>query len=150
VKIEEAIKQSKFENSYQKALINVIYTANFLRDRQNEMFKAYGLLPQHYNVLRIMNGRFPEAVSAGEIKEVMLDKGNDVTRLVDKLVKLGLAKRSLCKTNRRKMDIIITQKGIQLIKEISDPLKKQITQLKKTISEKEAELLSDLLDKFRI
>ncbi len=150
MKIEEAIKQSKFENSYQKAIINIIYTANWLRDQQQETFKQHDILPQHYNVLRIVNGRYPNAISPGEIKEVMLDKGNDVTRLIDKLVKKDLVKRHTCESNRRKIDIIITKEGIQFLKEISDPFKKQIQLFKKSISEKEAETLSQLLDKFRL
>lgn len=150
MKIEQAIKQSKFESNHHKAIINIIYTANWLRDQQLDTFKTHDILPQHYNVLRIVNGRYPEAVSPGEIKEVMLDKGNDVTRLVDKLVKKGLVKRNTCENNRRKIDIIITKEGIKFLKELNEPFKKQITGLKKIISDKEAETLSDLLDKFRI
>ncbi len=149
MKIEEAIKQSKFENSYQKAIINIIYTANWLRDQQQETFKDYDILPQHYNVLRIVNGRYPNAISPGEIKEVMLDKGNDVTRLIDKLVKKGFVKRNTCESNRRKIDIIITKEGINFLKQISEPFKKQIQLLTKALHEKDAEKLSNLLDKFR-
>jgi DNA-binding MarR family transcriptional regulator len=149
MKIEEAIKQTRFENGYQKALINILYTANWLRDQQTETFKKHNILQQHYNILRILKGRYPKAVSPGEIKDVMLDKGNDVTRLVDKLVKMGLAKRNLCKMNRRKIDIFVTQKGISLLAEISEPFKKQIAALKKNMKESDAEMLSELLDKFR-
>ena len=79
----------------------------------------------------------------------MLDKGNDVTRLVDKLVKMGLLKRSLCEENRRKIDIHLTDKGVKFLKEISEPMRKQYNNIKKVLSEKEAENLSNLLDKLR-
>ncbi len=147
--IEQAIRQSKFQSSYHKAAINIIYTGNWLRDTQVDFFKAYDLLPQHYNVLRILKGKHPEAVSPGQIKEVMLDKGNDVTRLVDKLFKKGYVKRQLCKDNRRKIDIHISEKGIAFLKELEEPVKKQLSPLKKNLTEKEAEQLSYLLDKLR-
>lgn len=150
MKIEQAIKQSGFQNSYQKAVINIIYTGNWLRDVQSELLKQYDILPQHYNVLRIIKGRYPEAISPGEIKEVMLDKGNDVTRLADKLFKKGFIKRQLCKNNRRKIDIHITEKGLAFLKNVEEPIKKSFLPMKKKISEKEAELLSELLDKIRI
>ena len=149
MKIEQSIKQSKFESPFQKAVINIIYTANWLRDQQTELFKQHDILPQHYNVLRIVNGKHPKSVSPGDIKEVMLDKGNDVTRLVDKLVKMGLLKRSLCEENRRKIDIHLTDKGVKFLKEISEPMRKQYNNIKKVLSEKEAENLSNLLDKLR-
>ena len=150
MKLEEEIKQSRFESAYHKAVINILYTSNWLRDRQMEVFKAFDILPQHYNVLRIIKGKHPQACSPGEIKEVMLDKGNDVTRLVDKLVKKGFVKRNLCEENRRKIDIYITDKGITFLKELNDPLKKQLSVMKKQLSEKEAEQLSQLLDKIRV
>ncbi|MFN6038134.1 MAG: MarR family winged helix-turn-helix transcriptional regulator [Bacteroidota bacterium] len=150
MKIEEAIKQNRFDSSHQKAIINIIYTANWIRDRQCELFVKHELLPQHYNILRILKGKHPGPSSPGQIKEVMLDKSNDITRLIDKLVKKGLAKRNLCETNRRKIDVFITVKGLSLLKEINEPFKKHISALKKIISVKEAENLSELLDKFRL
>ena len=149
MKLEDEIKQSKFESNYQKAVINIIYTANWIRDRQMEVFKAFDVLPQHYNVLRIIKGKHPNPCSPGEIKEVMLDKGNDVTRLVDKLVKKGFLKRASCESNRRKVDITITEKGSTFLKELNDPMKKQLSVIKKLVSEKEAAHLSDILDKLR-
>ena len=150
MKLEDEIKQSKFESNYQKAIINIIYTANWVRDQQMEVFKAFDVLPQHYNVLRIIKGKHPNPCSPGEIKEVMLDKGNDVTRLVDKLVKKGLVKRILCESNRRKVDITLTEKGSTFLKELNDPMKKQLSVMKKNISEKEAAFLSNILDKLRV
>jgi len=150
MKLEDEIKQSRFESSYQKAVINILYTSNWLRDQQMEVFRAFDILPQHYNVLRILKGKSPDACSPGEIKEVMLDKGNDVTRLVDKLVKKGFIKRHTCETNRRKIDLYITEKGLTFLKELNDPLKKQLSVMKKQMSEKEAENLSQLLDKIRV
>ena len=109
--ILEAINQKSFDSSYEKAVVNLLYTHNWVRDRQQEVFKPYGLKMQHYNVLRILKGRYPEAYSPGEIKEVMLDKAPDLTRLIDKMVDMGLVDRHLCPDNRRKMNVFITDKG---------------------------------------
>ncbi|MFO0357371.1 MAG: MarR family winged helix-turn-helix transcriptional regulator [Sphingobacteriaceae bacterium] len=149
MKFENAIKQSKFESSQQKAMLNIMYTANWLRDEQAELFKSYDLLPQHYNVLRIIKGKHPLPVSPSDIKEVMIDKGNDVTRLVDKLVKLKLVDRNLCPENRRKIDINLTKQGLKLIDEISKQLLPKLKHIKNRLSEKDADILSDLLDKLR-
>lgn len=149
MKIENAIKQNKFESAQQKAMINLMYTANWLRDEQAELFRSYDLLPQHYNVLRIVKGKHPQPVSPSDIKDVMIDKGNDVTRLVDKLVKLKLVDRNLCPENRRKIDITLTKQGIKFIDEIAKQLQPKFKLIKARLTEKEAELLSDLLDKIR-
>lgn len=145
--IKEAIK-SQFKSSKQKALVNIIYTANWLRDLQQDVFKHYDILAQHYNVLRIVNGKKKEPLSPSEIKEVMLDKGRDLTRLVDKLVALGLVERKLSDANRRKMEISITPKGIEVVEKIQQDLDVLLLKTFK-LKDDEAENLSDLLDKLR-
>lgn len=149
MKFENAIKQTKFESAQQKAMLNVMYTANWIRDLQSDLFRSYDLLPQHYNILRIIKGKHPEPVSPSDIKEVMLDKGNDVTRLVDKLVKQKLVDRNLCPDNRRKIDIYLTKQGLKLIDEMGKQLQPKLKQITGKLNSKEAELLSDLLDKLR-
>ncbi|GAA0549068.1 MarR family winged helix-turn-helix transcriptional regulator [Chitinophaga japonensis] len=149
MKIEEAIKQARFGNNFQKAVVNLIYTSNWLRDTQADIFKKYDILPQHFNALRIIKGRCPKPVSAGEIKDVLLDKASDVTRLLDKLVKQGYVKRQLCEYNRRKMDITITTKGLQLLEELEAPIASFYEDLATRLSQEEALLLSDLLDRVR-
>ena len=111
--ILQEINQSKFVDNYHMAYVNVMYTSNWLRDRQLPIFKKYNLLPQHYNVLKIVKGKHPKSASPGYILEVMLDKGRDLTRLVDKLVKMELLSRETCPTNRRKVDICISKKGMK-------------------------------------
>lgn len=149
MKFEQAIKQSKFESSQQKAILNVMYTSNWLRDNQIEVFKKFDIIPQHYNVLRILKGKHPQPVSPGDIKEVLIDKGNDITRLVDKLVKLNLVTRNLCPENRRKIDIQLTPKGLKLLEKMNAPLMEEFKIIRKKLSNSEAEQLSHLLDKLR-
>lgn len=96
MEIDKLIKQSKFTDGYQKALINVIYTANHFRDTHAPIFQKYKIQGQHFNILRILKGRHPEPVTPGYIKEVILDKGRDITRLIDKLEVLGWVVRKNC------------------------------------------------------
>lgn len=149
MKIEEAIKQSRFSDNYQKVIVNLIFTGNWIRDEQTRLLKQFDILPQHFNVLRIIKGRYPEPISPGEIKEVLIDKSNDLTRLLDKLERKGLIKRRLCPVNRRKMDITLTSKGIKLTEETTGSIEPFAKSLKGRITDKEAETLSKLLDKMR-
>lgn len=142
------IKQQKFENEIQKAIINVLYTSSWVRDLHQPTFKKYNILQQHYNVLRIVRGRQGKPANPSEIIEVMLDKRRDLTRLVDKLVKLELLERRVCEQNRRKVEIFITEKGLQVVQNIDDELV-QIEKSQYKITEEEAATLNLLLDKFR-
>ena len=147
MRIEDAIKQRKFQTEYQRAIINLLYTSNWLRDQRIGIFKPFGLTTAQYNVLRILNGSAPKPLSAGAIKEVMLDKSPDLTRLLDKLCERGFVNREICAQNRRKMDITITKAGKQLLKDI-EPDVAQLSHSGK-ITTAEANELSRILDKLR-
>ena len=150
MKIEKVIKQAtSFTSNHHKVLVNLIFTGNWLRDEHNRIFKQFDLLPQHYNVLRIIKGSMPKPIAPRDIKEVLIDKASDLTRLIDKLTKLGLVKRNLCPSNRRQMDISMTDKGLALMKEIDRPLNDFIDKIKSNLTDKEADELSDLLDALR-
>jgi DNA-binding MarR family transcriptional regulator len=149
MKIEDAIKQKKFQDTWHKAVVNLLFTSNIWRNTESEIFSPFGINPQQYNVLRIIKGKHPKPISPGEIKEVMLDKGIDLTRLVDKLLKLGLVARKISAENRRKVEINISKKGEALLNEIAPLLYSKTSQIKTRITEEEAETLSNLLDKLR-
>ena len=129
-------------------MINVSYTSNWFRDRQHFIFKNHNILSQHYNVLRIVKGQHPNPASPGYILEVMVDKGRDLTRLVDKLVKLGYLERNTCSDNRRKVDISITSKGIEIVEQVGYEIDVWIKN-NNNLTESEADHLSSLLDKLR-
>jgi DNA-binding MarR family transcriptional regulator len=143
------IKQSKFDSPYEKALVNILYTNNWLRDQQKDYFNPFDIKEQHYNVLRILKGKYPAASCPGDIKEVMLDKSPDLTRLIDKLTKLGYVDRNVCELNRRKVDVVITEKGLTVLDEIKHNMQLFYAQWKEKLTDNEAEKLSDLLDKLR-
>jgi DNA-binding MarR family transcriptional regulator len=146
--IREVIKQKNFINPLMKAQVNLIYTYNHYTQETGKIFRQHNLLPQHFNVLKIVKGKHPEPATPSYILEVMLDKGRDLTRLVDKLVEMGYLKRSQCKVNKRKRNISITEKGMHITDEIEKTL--QIwTFANIKLTEQEAETLSKLLDKLR-
>ena len=148
MKLEEAIKQKRFESPQIKAMLNIMYTANWLMGEFRDVYKPFGITPQQYNVLRILRGKHPESINPSEIKEVMIDKNPDITRLCDRLLAMGLIGRSIDSDNRRKMNIVITDQGLHLLAQIQPLLTERQTQILHR-SEINFELLSELLDELR-
>ena len=136
---------STFPNSKVKAMLNVIYTANWLSSHQNEHFKPFGISPQQYNILRILKGA-DEALKVQIIKERMIERSPNATRLMDKLCAKNLINRFNCENDRRVVYVEITEDGLQLIENIGS---NKIDNLLDKLSENEAEQLNDLLDKIR-
>lgn len=148
MKLEDAIKQKKFESPLHKATINLIYTANWLHGEFRDLFKSFDITHQQYNVLRILRGMHPNCVNPTEIKEVMLDKNPDITRLCDRLLLMGLIHRNIDKENRRKMKIVITEKGLDLLLEIEPVIKLRMEQLFADVKV-DYEKFNDMLDAMR-
>jgi len=137
---------SKFPNNKLKALLNILYTANFISSFQNDFFKPFGLSPQQYNILRILRGA-NKPVKVQDIKDRMVERAPNLTRLTDKLCDKKLIKRIPFAKDRRVVLIEITKDGLDLLKRIQ-PINKSVNLLD-NLSEKEAGQLSDLLDKIR-
>ncbi len=129
-------------------MLNIMYTANWLMGEFRDVYKPFGITPQQYNVLRILRGKHPESVNPSEIKEVMLDKNPDITRLCDRLLAMGLIGRSIDNDNRRKMNIVITEQGLHMLSQIQPILTERQTQILHR-SDINFDLLSDLLDELR-
>ncbi len=145
MKIEEEIKQSKFKTPLQKALLNLIYTANWLQSKQQDFFKTHGITATQFNILRILKGQYPQSISATEIKARMLDRNSDVSRLLDRLAIKKLINKSTCPNDRRAADVTITQEGLELLIVLADSADEDVLNL----TQEEANSLSDLLDKCR-
>lgn len=137
--------QSSFKNAKVKALLNIIYTANWIQGQQNAFFKPFGISPQQYNVLRILRGA-GEAISVQTIKDRMLERSPNATRMMDKLCAKDLIERVACPSDRRVVHIEITKQGLELLTQIDGDLKHDYLE---NLSVQEAEILSDLLDKIR-
>lgn len=147
MKIEDEIKQSKFKNPSQKAVINLIFTASWLQGRHQDFFKSFGLTNQQFNILRILKGQHPKSTSATEIKSRMLDKNSDVSRLLDRLAAKNLIRKQICPNDKRAADITITEAGLIILAD----LEKRQAEIDGVLnlSEEEANQLSNLLDKSR-
>lgn len=146
--IETDIKQKKFRSPYQKLALNLVYTTKWLEYKQLESFKEHDITPQQYNVLRILRGQQGNPIKVGDITERMLDKSSNTSRLVDKLLAKSLAKRTSCESDRRAVDVVITEEGLELLK-VLDPFIEDWENRFNIISEAEAEQISALLDKLR-
>ncbi len=146
--IEKDIQQSKFRNPHHKAAVNLIYTLGWLRDKTKCVLEAEDITAQQFNILRILRGSFPKPLSTLQIRERMLEKMSDTSRIVDRLIAKGLVRKIICKADRRLVDVVITDKGKKLLERLDlrqDEMDAALGQL----SEKDANLLSDLLDKIR-
>ncbi|HQV60965.1 MAG: MarR family transcriptional regulator [Chitinophagaceae bacterium] len=146
--IEKDIQQAKFRNAHQKAGINLIYTLAWLKEKTKLIFEAEGITSQQFNILRILRGSFPQPLSTLQIRERMLEKMSDTSRIVDRLIAKGLVKKVTCKQDRRLVDVIITDKGKKLLDRL-DTRQDEIDGVLSNLSEKDANILSDLLDKIR-
>ncbi|MBL0273971.1 MAG: MarR family transcriptional regulator [Chitinophagaceae bacterium] len=146
--IDKDIQQVKFRNLHQKAAINLIYTLSWMREKTNAIFDAEEITPQQFNILRILRGSFPQPLSTLQIRERMLEKMSDTSRIVDRLIAKGLVKKLTCKNDRRLVDVIITDKGKKLLERL-DTRQDEIDGVLGNLSEKDANILSDLLDKIR-
>lgn len=146
--IEKDIKQTRFRNPYQKAAVNLIYTLSWMRDRTKAIFDAEEITAQQFNILRILRGSFPQPLSTLQIRERMLEKMSDTSRIVDRLINKGLVKKIICKSDRRLVDVIITDKGKKLLERL-DTRQDEIDAVLGNLSENDANILSDLLDKVR-
>lgn len=136
---------SKFPDSKIKALINILYTANWITSFQNDFFKPHAISPQQFNILKILNGA-KEPLKVQTIKDRMVERSPNATRLMDKLCDKQLIVRIPCPDDRRVVHIEITEKGKKLLKTISDNFNDELV---KNITQEEAQQLSDLLDKMR-
>ena len=146
--IDKDINQVKFRNEYQKASINLIYTFGWMTGKSKEILAAEDITPQQFNILRILRGSYPQPLSTLQIRERMLDKMSDSSRIVDRLIAKGLVKKGSCKEDRRLVDVMISEKGKKLLERL-DARQDDMDNIIGNLTKKEAALLSDLLDKIR-
>ena len=147
--IERTIKSIHKMAITTKSVINMMYTSRYIEDAVMAILKPYDLTIQQYNVLRILRGQKGKPANLCTIQERMIDKSSNTTRLVDKLIKKGWVKRSICEENRRKVEIIIPTKGLEILKEL-DPLTEENNEkILKNLSEEQLVTLNNLLDTLR-
>ena len=147
-RIEEELVSS-FKSEQQKAMLNILFTANWLRHRQVEFFKPFGLSPQQYNILRILRGAKGERRSMQQVKQRMIDRAPNATRLTDKLIAKGLVERERCEEDRRVVYVKIAEKGLELLSRIDRKNAQEERSLRSWLNDEEAALMNGFLDRLR-
>ena len=145
--LEKEINQKYFRNEHQKAIINLIYTYNWANEQMRSFFETLDITSQQFNILRILRGA-GEPLSTMQIRQRMLDKMSDTSRLVDRLVIKGFVKKVVCPDDKRLVDVSITDKGKKLL-EKADKYEAEMDAIFGSLSETEAKTLNKLLDKIR-
>lgn len=148
MEIGRVINRKEFKDSFQKAILNLLFTANYFRDAHQVLFEHHDIQWQHFNVLRILKFCHPEPMSPGRIKDGMVDKGCDLTRLMDKLETFQWIERRKSPVNKRNTLVSLTGEGLKMTIDIYTELD-ALNENLRTMDEKEYELLSNLLDKMR-
>ena len=145
--IENDIQQASFRNEFQKLGINIIYTANWLNEQIGHFLMQEDITQQQYNILRILRGS-EVPLSTLQIRERMLDKMSDTSRIVDRLIVKSLVQKTACKSDKRLVDITLSEKGLQLVNRL-DQYNNQIDSILKNVSQEEAKTINQILDKLR-
>lgn len=146
--IEEAIQSNQMDLNT-KTVINILYTSRILEESGSEILKRFDVTSQQFNVLRILRGQKGKPANLSTVQERMIDKSSNTTRLVDKLIKKGYVKRSICKENRRKVEILITEDGLNLLLKIDPLIENNNTKMLNALSNNQLQTLNDLLDALR-
>ena len=145
--LEQEIKQKAFRSEQSKLIVNLIYTYNQLKSRIATVLKNEGVTMQQYNVVRIVNGSGEEGITTSEIRERMLDKMSDASRMVDRLESMELLLKQRDRDDRRVLHVFLTEKGQALVQRLMQ--QDTIDQLASGVKEESAQQLNKLLDSFR-
>jgi len=146
--LESEVHQKEFRNEYHKAFVNIIHTHNYIVSRANSAYKKFDITRQQYNVLRILKGQYPGYASIFLIRERMLDKMSDASRIVERLRLKGLVIREFGVRDKRSVEVTITDKGLKLLEDMQAEVH-QLESLLRHIDTQEISQLNDLLDKIR-
>ncbi|RDI57458.1 MarR family winged helix-turn-helix transcriptional regulator [Flavobacterium glaciei] len=149
MKIEEILKSTVPMDNSKKIILNVLYTQNVITENFNELLKPYEISGEQYNVLRILRGQKGNPANMCMIQERMLAKTSNTTRLVDKLLLKDFVTRKVCTENRRKIEVLITQKGLDVLATLDPKVIAHEQFFSKNLNTEEINQLNQLLEKYR-
>ena len=149
MKIEEVIKSTVALDYDHKIILNIMYTQNLITENFTELLKPYEISGEQYNVLRILRGQKGNPANMSMIQERMIARTSNTTRLVDKLLLKEYVTRKVCPENRRKIEVLITQKGLDVLTQLDPKLLQHNSLLAKNLSPEEQQQLNSLLEKYR-
>lgn len=145
--IERLIQQKQFKNEYEKAIVSLLYCSNFVITAQQEAFKKFAITHQQFNALRILRGQYPNPANLNLIKERLIDRNSDVSRLIERLRISEFVERVTCPNDRRSVDVKITEKGLAVLAEIDKANETLFTSELMPLSQQELEAFNVLFDK---
>lgn len=146
MRLEDAIKQPKFGNEKDKAMLNVMYTAAWWNLQSTKLLKPFDISWQQFNILRILRGRKGKPATVKLLTERMIDKMSNASRLVEKLRKKGLVERNECEYDRRRVDIVLTDAGKEVVEAASAEMKQQMDALLSDLSLEQAAQINELME----
>ena len=145
--LETDINQKKFRNEHQKAIINLIYSFHWVTEQSKSILERADVTSQQFNILRILRGA-GMPLSTLQIRQRMLDKMSDTSRIVDRLIVKGLVKKIVCKADKRLVDVSISDKGKKLLEKL-DKYDNEMDAIAGSLTEADAKTMNKLLDKLR-
>jgi len=149
MKLEDELKMQQFTDNFQRAYLNIVFTANWLEANMQQQLKPFNLTTPQFNVLRILRGQKGRPMSAFAIQERMIHRTSNVTRILEKLVEKGLVTRESNTANRRMIDVKLTDEGLALVNSTDEMILDTYRKMQMVISEKEAAYIGDCLDRLR-
>lgn len=147
--IEEEIRQASFKSPAHRTQVNIIYTAAWINQQTTQALRPFGLSIQQFNILRILRGRNGKPATVKLLTERMLDKMSNASRLVDKLKDKGYVRRQECETDRRRVDIVITEEGLDIIRQASEAVEQSMQESLGNLDDHDFNELSNMLDRLR-
>ncbi len=147
--IEKDINQVKFKSAKQKAMLNVLFSYGWITEKIKQLLAPEDITPQQYNILRILRGSYPKPLSTLQIRERMLDRMSDTSRIVDRLVSKELVKKVVCSKDKRLVDVTVSERGQKLLTKLDAEANQMDKAIMNNLTETEAETISKLLDKLR-
>lgn len=147
--IDELLKMNTANDPYKRIIVDVIYSGNWFVTNMNEILKPFDITEPQFNVLRILRGQHGKSMNLYEIQNRMVQKMSNVSRLIDKLLEKGLVSRTECPENRRRVNIMITEKGHEMLAKVDPLFLSMSSHLSDNLTEEEAHTLTTLLDKMR-
>ena len=149
MKLEELIKQDRFADASQKVMLNILVTSSWVTSQLSSAMARYGVTPAQYNVLRILRGSYPAKMTCSEIGSRLLDRTPDVTRLLNRLESAGLIERMRSTSDRRVVEVGITDKGADLLKAMDPEIGKIQNRLARHLSDDDLDQLNELIERYR-
>lgn len=149
MKLEDELKMSRFKDDFQRVYLNIVFTGNYLQARMQQDLKRYNLTPSQFNVLRILRGQSGSPMGAFEIQGRMIHRTSNVTRIIEKLIDKGLVTKKSNTDDRRMLDVLITNAGLEVINVADDIAQKAFDDISTAITQEQAKEMADRLDAIR-